>query len=192
MITKGINSPLTSSLGRLFDGVAAICGIRSRVNFEGQAAMELEMLAGGSAESLYDYEWEEDNILRIPPAPIIRGVVADIQNRVPLSEIGAFIELARLDDVIVTTFGDLMRVPGSNSSLQKESAEGHDIRVVYSTFDALEVAQKNPDKRVVFLGVGFETTAPTIAASNMQAAQMKVKNYSVISAHKLVHRPWKH
>jgi hydrogenase expression/formation protein HypD len=101
-------------------------------------------------------------------------------------EIDAFIELARLDDVIVTTFGDLMRVPGSNSSLQKESAEGHDIRVVYSTFDALEVAQKNPDKRVVFLGVGFETTAPTIAASIMQAAQMKVKNYSVISAHKLV------
>ena len=58
--------------------------------------------------------------------------------------------------------------------------------MVYSTFDALEVAQKNPDKKVVFLGVGFETTAPTIAASIMQAAQMKVDNYSVISAHKLV------
>jgi hydrogenase expression/formation protein HypD len=101
-------------------------------------------------------------------------------------EIDVFIELARLDDVIVTTFGDLMRVPGSNSSLQKESAEGHDIRVVYSTFDALEVAQKNPDKKVVFLGVGFETTAPTIAASILQAARLKVDNYSVISAHKLV------
>jgi len=101
-------------------------------------------------------------------------------------EIDAFIELARLDDVIVTTFGDLMRVPGSNSSLQKESAEGRDIRVVYSTFDALEVAQKNPDKKVVFLGVGFETTASTIAASIMQAGQMKVDNYSVISAPKLV------
>ena len=101
-------------------------------------------------------------------------------------EIDVFIELARLDDVIVTTFGDLMRVPGSNSSLQKESAEGHDIRVVYSTFDALEVAKKNPDKKVVFLGVGFETTAPTIAASILQAARLKVDNYSVISAHKLV------
>ena len=101
-------------------------------------------------------------------------------------EIDAFIELARRDDVIVTTFGDLMRVPGSKSSLQKESAEGNDIRVVYSTFDALEIAQKNPDKKVVFLGVGFETTAPTIAASIMQAAQLKVENYSVISAHKLV------
>ena len=101
-------------------------------------------------------------------------------------EIDAFIELARLDDVIVTTFGDLMRVPGSNSSLLKESAAGHDIRVVYSTVDALEVAQKNPDKKVVFLGVGFETTAPTIAASIFQAAELKILNYSVISAHKLV------
>ena len=101
-------------------------------------------------------------------------------------EIDAFIELARLDDVIITTFGDLMRVPGSNSSLQKESAEGHDIRVVYSTFDALKIAQENPAKKVIFLGVGFETTAPTIAASILQAQQLSVDNFSVISAHKLV------
>ena len=101
-------------------------------------------------------------------------------------EIDAFIELSRIDDVIVTTFGDLMRVPGTISSLEKERAEGRDIRVVYSTFDALEVAQKYPDKKVVFLGVGFETTAPTIAASILQAARLKVENYAVISAHKLV------
>jgi hydrogenase expression/formation protein HypD len=80
----------------------------------------------------------------------------------------------------------LMRVPGTISSLEKERAEGRDIRVVYSTFDALEVARKNPDKKVVFLGVGFETTAPTIAASILQAARLKVENYAVISAHKLV------
>lgn len=102
------------------------------------------------------------------------------------NEIDAFIELSRIDDVIVTTFGDLMRVPGTISSLQKERAEGRDIRVVYSTFDALEVAQKNPDKKVVFLGIGFETTAPTIAASILQASRLEVENYSVISAHKLV------
>jgi len=101
-------------------------------------------------------------------------------------EIDAFIELSRIDDVIVTTFGDLMRVPGTISSLEKERAEGRDIRVVYSTFDALEVAQKYPDKQVVFLGVGFETTAPTIAASILQAARLKMENYAVISAHKLV------
>ena len=103
------------------------------------------------------------------------------------AEIDAFIELARIDDVIITTFGDLMRVPGTKSSLQKESAAGRDIRVVYSTFDALEIAKKNPDKKVVFLGVGFETTAPTSPLLFCQAAQLKgVKNFSVISAHKLV------
>jgi hydrogenase expression/formation protein HypD len=102
------------------------------------------------------------------------------------SEIDAFIELSRLEDVIITTFGDLMRVPGTTSSLQKQRAEGKDIRVVYSTFDALEIAKKNPDKKVVFLGVGFETTAPTIAAAIYSAEQMKVENFSVISAHKLV------
>ncbi len=102
------------------------------------------------------------------------------------AEIDTFIELSRLDDVIVTTFGDLIRVPGTTSSLQKEIAGGQDIRVVYSTIDALEIARKNPTKRVIFLGVGFETTAPTIAASIFSAAQMNVENYSVISAHKLV------
>ncbi len=102
------------------------------------------------------------------------------------AEIDAFIELACREDVIIATFGDLIRVPGTHSSLQKESAGGRDIRVVYSTFDALEIARKNPDKNVVFLGVGFETTAPTIAAAILSAARMDVKNFSVISAHKLV------
>jgi len=101
-------------------------------------------------------------------------------------EIDAFIELAKLDEVIVTTFGDLMRVPGTCSSLQKEHAAGRDIRVVYSTFDALEIARNNPSKRVVFLGVGFETTAPTIAASILSAARTNVTNFFVISAHKRV------
>lgn len=101
-------------------------------------------------------------------------------------EIDAFIALSRLDDVIITTFGDLMRVPGTTSSLQRERANGNDIRVVYSTFDALEIAKKNPGKQIVFLGVGFETTAPTIAASMLSAAEMKMENFFVFSAHKLV------
>lgn len=101
-------------------------------------------------------------------------------------EIDAFIELARMDNVILTTFGDLMRVPGSTSSLQKQRADGKDVRVVYSTMDALEIARKNPNKRVVFLGVGFETTTPTIAAAIVSAARLQVTNFSVISAHKLV------
>ncbi|MFH2064687.1 MAG: hydrogenase formation protein HypD [Pseudomonadota bacterium] len=101
-------------------------------------------------------------------------------------EIDAFIELSRGKNVIITTFGDLMRVPGSDSSLQKERANGRDIRIVYSAFDALEIARNHPDREVVFLGVGFETTAPTIAASVLSAQAMNLKNFSVISAHKQV------
>jgi hydrogenase expression/formation protein HypD len=102
------------------------------------------------------------------------------------AEIDAFIELARQKDVIVTTFGDLMRVPGSASSLQRERADGRDIRMVYSTMDAVGLAQQNPGRHVVFLGVGFETTAPTIAAAILAAAGLKLDNFSVMSAHKVV------
>jgi len=101
-------------------------------------------------------------------------------------EIDAFIALARIEDVILATFGDLMRVPGTLTSLQKEKAEGCDVRVVYSTMDAVELAQKNPQKQVIFLGVGFETTAPTIAAAIQTAKQTGLANFSVFSAHKVV------
>jgi hydrogenase expression/formation protein HypD len=102
------------------------------------------------------------------------------------TEITKFIALAGERDVIITTFGDLMRIPGSDSSLEIERAKGADIRMVYSPFDALLIADKNPDKQVVFLGVGFETTAPTIAATILEAQKRKMHNFSVISAHKLV------
>jgi hydrogenase expression/formation protein HypD len=97
--------------------------------------------------------------------------------------------LARLPGVIITTFGDMMRVPGSGSSLEKERSKGSDIRIVYSTMDALLLAEKNPEKRIIFLAVGFETTAPTIAASIMQAAARKIKNYSILCAHKTMPKP---
>jgi hydrogenase expression/formation protein HypD len=95
------------------------------------------------------------------------------------------IALAQIPDVILTTFGDMLKVPGSRSSLQKARADGADVRIVYSTIDALQIAQENPDKRVAFLGIGFETTAPTIAASVLQAEQEGISNYYVLSLHKL-------
>ncbi|MFH1666146.1 MAG: hydrogenase formation protein HypD [Elusimicrobiota bacterium] len=101
-------------------------------------------------------------------------------------EIDAFIELSKIDDVIIATFGDLLKVPGTKSSLQKERAEGKNIQIVYSTFDAIDIARKNPDKKIVFIGVGFETTAPTIAASILSARDKNIDNYFVFSAHKLV------
>ncbi len=95
------------------------------------------------------------------------------------------IALARLPNVIITTFGDMLRVPGSYSSLQLARAEGNDIRVVYSVQDALHIARDNPDKSVIFIGIGFETTAPTIAASILQAEQEGIDNYYVLPLHKL-------
>ncbi len=101
------------------------------------------------------------------------------------SDIDKAVALAGIPGVIITSFGDMLRVPGSRSSLQKARAEGADVRIVYSTMDALKIAQENPDKTVAFIGVGFETTAPTIAVSVLQAQELKINNYRVLSLHKL-------
>ena len=102
------------------------------------------------------------------------------------AEIDAFVALAREPNTIVATFGDLIRVPGSGSSLQREKAAGADVRMVYSTIDAVHLARENPSKRVVFLGVGFETTAPTVAAAILTAQRQRLDNFFVMSAHKIV------
>ncbi len=100
-------------------------------------------------------------------------------------DIDTSIALASLPDVIVTTFGDMMKVPGSYSSLQKARAEGADIRIVYSTQDALQIARENSSKKVIFIGIGFETTAPTVAAAVLQAKAEKVRNFYVLCLLKL-------
>lgn len=100
-------------------------------------------------------------------------------------DIDAFVEFARLKNVIVTTFGDLIKVPGSSSSLGKEKAKGADVRIVYSVFDAVAIARENKDKEVVFCGVGFETTIPTIAAGVLMGISEAVVNFSIYSANKL-------
>lgn len=96
------------------------------------------------------------------------------------------IAYAQRDDVIVTTFGDMLKVPGSKSSLSNEKTKGADIRIVYSPLDSIEIAKENPDKKVIFLAVGFETTAPTAAATVLAAKQQNVNNLFMLSAHKLV------
>ncbi len=95
------------------------------------------------------------------------------------------IALAQVPGLILTTFGDMVRVPGSTRSLQDAKAAGADVRMVYSTLDALKLARENPARPVVFLGVGFETTAPTVAAALLQAEAEGIDNFSVLSLHKL-------
>ena len=102
------------------------------------------------------------------------------------NDIDTAIELAKCPDVIVTTFGDMMRVPGSYSSMQKEKGLGSDVRVVYSPLDALALAEKNPEREIIFISVGFETTTPIISATIKRAAAMGLENFSVFAANKTV------
>ena len=94
------------------------------------------------------------------------------------------IALARLDGTCIATFGDMMRVPGSTSSLAAEKSAGADVRIVYSPLDAVELAARNPELQVIFMGVGFETTAPLIAASIVAASERGLSNFSVLCLHK--------
>lgn len=103
------------------------------------------------------------------------------------AEVALFLELALRPDVMFATFGDLLRVPGPDgNSLKTARAKGALIEVVYSPLDALALARDNPHLEVVFPGIGFETTAPTVAASIVSAASAGIKNFSVLSFHKLV------
>ncbi len=88
--------------------------------------------------------------------------------------------------VIITTYGDLIRVPGSESTLNQEKALGADVRIVYSTLDALEIARSNPDKKVVFLGIGFETTTPSSAVAISEAENQNITNFFLLSMHKIM------
>lgn len=103
----------------------------------------------------------------------------------PNADIDKVIAAAQIPESILATFGDIIRVPGSCSSLQEAKADGVDVRMVYSTLDALKMAEENPSRNVIFVGIGFETTAPTVAASILQAEELGLKNYFVLSLHKI-------
>ncbi len=104
----------------------------------------------------------------------------------PLGVIDRALNIAARDDVIFCSFGDMLRVPGSNSDLFRIKSEGGNIRIVYSPLDALTVARENPDKQVVFFGIGFETTAPANAMAVFQAKRQGLTNFSMLVSHVLV------
>lgn len=101
-------------------------------------------------------------------------------------DIDRLIAASRLPDVIIATFGDMMRVPGSSTSLQERRAQGARIEVVYSPLDALALASKNPEQQVIFVGVGFETTTPLVAVTLKRAEAADMENFSVLTVHKRV------
>lgn len=96
------------------------------------------------------------------------------------------VALSRRTDVIITTYGDLIRVPGSSSTLATEKSKGADVRIVYSVLDALKIARENPTKKVVFLGVGFETTTPSSAVGLINAKKENLTNFFLLSSHKVM------
>ncbi len=104
----------------------------------------------------------------------------------PIEEINRPIALAQKQEIGIVTFGDLLRVPGSETSLLKQRGEGADVRVVYSAYDGLRLAEQNENRQMVFLGVGFETTAPTVAAVIQRAKEARISNFSVLSMHKVL------
>ncbi|MDQ2949985.1 MAG: hydrogenase formation protein HypD, partial [Acidobacteriota bacterium] len=104
----------------------------------------------------------------------------------PLDMIDRAHAIARRPDVIFCSFGDMLRVPGSNGDLFQVKAEGGQVRVVYSPLECLKIARANPDKKVVFFAIGFETTAPANAMSVWQAKQQGITNFSVLVSHVIV------
>ncbi len=120
---------------------------------------------------------EEINMIHGPGCPVCVT---------PLNLIDKAVFLAMEKDVILCSFGDMLRVPGSKMSLLEAKAAGADVRILYSPLDALNIAQENPEREVVFFAVGFETTAPANALSVIHAQKRGIKNYSILASHVLV------
>ena len=112
-----------------------------------------------------------------PGCPVCVTAVEDIEKAM---------EISRKENVIFTTFGDMMRVPGIKKNLSETKAEGADIRVLYSPIDALKIASENKDKKIVFFATGFETTSPSVAATLFEAEKRGISNFYIYSVHKLV------
>jgi hydrogenase expression/formation protein HypD len=136
-------------------------------------------VCGGQTHSLLRYGIEQEladcvDLLHGPGCPVCVT---------PAEAIDLACELAEHPGVVVASFGDMLRVPGSSTSLQQVGAGGGHVRPVYSPLDALEIARENPDWHVVFFAVGFETTTPATALAVLQADRLGVRNFSLIVAH---------
>ncbi|MFA6163216.1 MAG: hydrogenase formation protein HypD [Methylobacter sp.] len=136
-------------------------------------------VCGGQTHSIIKYGIDqllpdEINLIHGPGCPVCVT---------PLAYIDKALAIAAQPGVIFCSFGDMLRVPGSHYDLLSLKAQGADIRIVYSPMDALNLAMTNPDKQVVFFGVGFETTAPTTALAAYQAKQLGLKNFSLLICH---------
>ncbi len=139
-------------------------------------------ICGGQTHTILKYNIEEllpeeINLIHGPGCPVCVT---------PLELIDKAIEIASRPDIIFTSFGDMLRVPGSKKDLLSVKAEGGNVKMVYSPLDAVKIAEQNPEKKVVFFAVGFETTAPANAMSVLEAKRKNLSNYSILCSHVLV------
>ena len=148
--------------------------------------INLMEVCGGHTHTIYRYGLENllpenINLIHGPGCPVCV---------IPMGRVDDAMWLAHQEGVILTTFGDMMRVPGSDgTSLLQARAAGCDVRFVYSPLDALEVARHNPDKHVVFFAVGFETTAPSTCVTLQKAKEEDIDNFSIFSNHVTIQPP---
>ncbi|GAB4359638.1 MAG: hydrogenase formation protein HypD [Cyanophyceae cyanobacterium] len=144
--------------------------------------LKIMEVCGGHTHSIFKYGLET---LLPPTLELVHGPGCPVCV-MPRGRLDDAIALAQRPEVIFTTFGDTLRVPGSQYSLLQAKAIGADVRAVYSPLDALAIARENRDRQVVFFGIGFETTAPSVALTILQAARDGIENFSVFSNHVLV------
>jgi hydrogenase expression/formation protein HypD len=139
-------------------------------------------ICGGQTHSIMKYNLSEflPDQIRLVHGPGCPVCVT------PLEIIDKAIRIAQRDEVIFTSFGDMLRVPGSKKDLLTVKAEGGDVRILYSPLDSLKIALDNPDKEVVFFAIGFETTAPANALAVKEAKRRGIRNFSILSSHVLV------
>jgi len=148
-------------------------------------AYKLMEVCGGHTHTIYRYAIET---LLPDGVELVHGPGCPVCV-LPMGRVDDGIAIARRPGVILTCFGDMMRVPGSQGSLQEARSLGADVRMVYSPLDALRIARENPDREVVFFALGFETTAPSTALTLMRARRERVRNFSCLCNHVLIEPP---
>jgi hydrogenase expression/formation protein HypD len=160
---------------------AIVKNLVRKINEITTQSWQIMEICGGQTHTIMKYSLEEllpSNIklLHGPGCPVCVTPIEKIDKAIYLAEQGA----------IITSFGDMMRVPGSKNDLLSTKAAGADIRMVYSPLDSLKIAIENSEKEIVFFAVGFETTAPSVAATIIEAKKRNLKNFSILVSHVLV------
>ncbi len=159
--------------------LAAIEKVVTELGATKEKPVHIMEVCGGHTHAIFRYGLDK---LTPPGLEFIHGPGCPVCV-LPMSRVDECVEIAEDPKVIFTTFGDAMRVPGTKKSLMQAKADGADIRMVYSPLDALELARRNPDREVVFFGLGFETTMPSSALTVLRAEAEGIKNFSVFCNH---------